>query len=1233
MRPRTVSFAGTDDSVEWGTSVKSSAKVPLGLSRSQPNLRKGKHKANQELTAIDARLSKLQDRVRQTLSGASRLSTDVYVPTSHHKRASTSTGMTRTLAEGQQQRMSKFGRQHLIQQQQTRVPLIKVERTFAKSFAVTEPIVNMNEIKQMNASKPSFTDQRLQNYADQYDREVDTFASVALHAEIKLQQLDLMGKVPNKLALAVSLDVLRRLGQISGRYENIITRVHDALLPHCYLNFHTTSGTAESNATPTATANHTTVPLDPAVPTSTPPSLTTLHDYLKEKPTFLHVETVDHENRQMLKKMNKLREDRVSSIAMLSDFQKGELVWDALHSKSPFEAVHLQSAVQRNTTSALKAVWDHIRIQKDPNIIAKHLRSIFHHGRFSDQMSVNTWTEESNNKYKEDVVKGMFNARLDGQSFTANPVEPDAGVEEEHDPEHKKDNPFELDPTMYTWLLNPENKQICSDLVLLLKTNVDEDQVVVTKTALKKPEDMDAKRKSLEHFILGATESDISMLRTMVLTWDYENGIEWNLSTQTDKEKEEDAMVKIEEEKVKVDEIRRVAIENERKRQQAEAQAARAHKAIFQFKTNVASKMAGRLKEKARKAKLNKMMSKFRSVALTCVRGPMAGHLKFAGPQDHASQVDGSQIDKEIAKLMEQNAQNNRSLQNARWSQVLEEELLKASKPKANGKFKKTLIRQAALPSCFGEQITSFRMAYKDIKRFKAKSVPVLERLANDVYARHAETHRSNISRNNGSSNSSKRKKNTNGATPHVKKHRNKVDTTFAKTVYNFFLERFGLPEIADANMVGLASALLKHRTESSKLDKFAKFCFGELNKHVATGYALGITLLAEDSMSEQTPTMVRCGQELSGTAQALPRPSFSPKSKKKKTKRSPSKDLRPQHSRRHTSLSKELERDDSVSIPTEHWWCSLSSIKCAMAKAMSSTRKTNWLAFLAEIETLVVVVNMNVEEDLTISTASSSSSSLTASVSSPTSSATKSPRKRSSAAPSSPTSKNKKSLFSKLQTHVNKGRLRKHGNKSHPYSIKKDDYCKIAAADQVLDIFLTYWSEDLHAKEEHLKHVFMAADVDGDGELTTSEFTSLIHSIDHEVVVSDIVKMYKETLQKTDAHCLDPAVFVAMCYENGLVHRAWDNNSKDSMFNIAHTDMELKKTWHNAKPFVLGKQQCVLVWESGQATPCVGVCGNTDQHSLWFFSLLFSSFLFFFQQAHCGHWNVTCPWTILCGI
>ena len=90
------------------------------------------------------------------------------------------------------------------------------------------------------------------------------------------------------------------------------------------------------------------------------------------------------------------------------------------------------------------------------------------------------------------------------------------------------------------------------------------------------------------------------------------------------------------------------------------------------------------------------------------------------------------------------------------------------------------------------------------------------------------------------------------------------------------------------------------------------------------------------------------------------------------------------------------------------------------------------------------------------------------------------------------------------------------------------------------------------------------------------------------------------------------------MCYDNGLVHRAWDNNTKDSMFNIAHTDKELKKTWNNAKPFVLGKQQCFC--DEGWPRQPVSVCGQQNQHSWFFFSCVFSAS---FQQARCGPWKV----------
>ena len=114
-------------------------------------------------------------------------------------------------------------------------------------------------------------------------------------------------------------------------------------------------------------------------------------------------------------------------------------------------------------------------------------------------------------------------------------------------------------------------------------------------------------------------------------------------------------------------------------------------------------------------------------------------------------------------------------------------------------------MNHKSLPACFGDQITSYRMAYKDIKRFKTKSVPALVRLAYEVYTRHAEQLRT-IARST--------------------RKRNVPDVVFAATLYAHFLERYGLPEIADANMVGLAAALVAHRHKDQRLENFAKFCF-----------------------------------------------------------------------------------------------------------------------------------------------------------------------------------------------------------------------------------------------------------------------------------------------------------------------------------------------------------------------------------------------------------------------
>ena len=344
MRPRTVSFAGTDDSFDYEDYYEDLALQPPGLqvSSSQPLL--SSNKTSRELTEIDTRLSKLQDRVRQTLAGGTS------IPTALHKiRASTSGRVgsvngTRAKGGGGTRRprprplpavMSPASRSSRTAPTAAN-RLITIDSSMGKDYAVKEPIVFRPAV---GSGPPIFTDQRLQEYADQYEREAEEFSSVALHAQVRLKQLELMGEVPNTLALAVSLDVLRRLGEVSGRYSDIIQRVHKALLPHCYLDFQpekedndeektmkmkmrmrkkeeTMDGAGVDPASFSSSSSSSS-----SLPLGTP---TRLVDYLKARPTFLHVERVGLENEGLKKKMETLRQDRFGSISALSNYQKGE---------------------------------------------------------------------------------------------------------------------------------------------------------------------------------------------------------------------------------------------------------------------------------------------------------------------------------------------------------------------------------------------------------------------------------------------------------------------------------------------------------------------------------------------------------------------------------------------------------------------------------------------------------------------------------------------------------------------------------------------------------------------------------------------------------------------------------------------------------------------------------------------------------------------------------------------
>jgi hypothetical protein len=293
--------------------------------------------------------------------------------------------------------------------------------------------------------------------------------------------------------------------------------------------------------------------------------------------------------------------------------------------------------------------------------------------------------------------------------------------------------------------------------------------------------------------------------------------------------------------------------------------------------------------------------------------------------------------------------------------------------------------------------------------------------------------------------------------------------------------------------------------------------------------------MLAESSISEQQAlAKLRPGGEI----KPLSLSPSSPKNKKKKS------------SRRSSSHKSKSSDDSIVEIPTEDWWCSISSVKGAMSKALGTTRKDTWLSFISEIEAAATLVDIKRLEDESSTAAEDYTT--TSSPTSKNSRSRKSNKASSSNSPGKSPRKKDRSLSSGVGAKGGLAKLRQvakstvkirrlKAKDSHSYKVGSDDFRNIIKADTVLSTFLQYWSDDLHAKEEHLAELFKAADVDGDGELTTSEFTSLIHSVDPEVPVSEVIKMYKNALHKTGTECLDPLVFVNMCHRSGLVHRAWD--------------------------------------------------------------------------------------------
>ncbi len=527
------------------------------------------------LVDIDVRLDRLQDRVRRTLGASASLGSLVQQPRAstaaaagngalhhhnryhHHHRRPEGANDYSTAAR------SKTDLSKIIvvpNDTPTRTAGASLMPSSSSSAPVSASASGSSASIISAVPTPGiFTDARLRQFTDQYEAEVKSFASAALHAEVKLNQLSLLGPLPNKLALAVSLDVLRRLAAVSGRFKHLLSRVHDSLLPHCYLpsTYHEQTHDSrvfqsahERAIAESATRDILSPPLTPTAPAAVSGETTSrspgcLRDYLIQQSMFSHAERVDAVNSKLARHLAGMQGDRMSSIQHLTDAQKCNLVWDALTSQEPFEKTHLTTAVARDPRQALLSIWDSLRRDSDPSVASEHLRALLFKSRFGTKDDARV--ADANADFRDRVVAGLWNKNAasaerrarSGSIDSAGSGTPAGSATDSTAVDDDDDCAFQVDENMVSWLLKPEHTRKCTKVVKMLSANVDNAQMMVTDMGGASDEERrNLQVRTLEQYLLRANDEDINVLRTMVLTWDHQNGIEWQLMTKAERQAE-----------------------------------------------------------------------------------------------------------------------------------------------------------------------------------------------------------------------------------------------------------------------------------------------------------------------------------------------------------------------------------------------------------------------------------------------------------------------------------------------------------------------------------------------------------------------------------------------------------------------------------------------------------------------------------------------------------------------
>ena len=150
----------------------------------------------------------------------------------------------------------------------------------------------------------------LRKWIESYTYEQEQYASFALHAEMHLKRLALLGPLPNRLALAVSMDILGRLPSVVGRYSDIVSKIHRALYEGCYIPY--TKSLEEMSSVK-----------ESKIPTS-------LIEYFNKECYFLEYEKAKLQSTQILEAVKKLGVDARATLQFMDPVEIQRIAKDVL---------------------------------------------------------------------------------------------------------------------------------------------------------------------------------------------------------------------------------------------------------------------------------------------------------------------------------------------------------------------------------------------------------------------------------------------------------------------------------------------------------------------------------------------------------------------------------------------------------------------------------------------------------------------------------------------------------------------------------------------------------------------------------------------------------------------------------------------------------------------------------------------------------------------------------------